>query len=507
MNKAGLLDWQPAAVETLLSAQCRHGGALDGSDMGVGKTAHALAVVRHLKLPTLVVCPAVSTSSWNRMGEHLGVKFSILNYEMLRTGRTPFGTWEKPRPKAVEKTFVCDSCQQKFKTTLEISQRRCPHQALGIHCIKIVSKPHNYGKFIWNSNIKQLVFDEVHRCGALDSLQCDMLIASKRQRIQTLGLSATPAENPLDFRALGYVLGLHGLVDTPSGPGFFKWAFARGVRKFPLGGFHWPVGEARQKEIMAELHAEIFPDRGVRVRIDDLGTQFPEVQVTSELYDCEAGGKINELYSEMDSAICSLNEARKLDVAAEHPLTKLLRARQEIELLTVPVYEQLVGDAVAQGLSVAVFVNFRQTVKELCKRLKTECRVDGSQTGERGNREREKNVEDFQADRNPVILLTSAAGGISISLHDVLGNRPRLGLVAPGVSAVQFKQVFGRLRRATGKSKALYRIVLIAGTVQEKLHRVMSTKLNNLDAFNDGDLWAANLPLTVGRMSDIFPGE
>lgn len=468
--------------------------------MGVGKTAHACAVIRHCKEPTLVVCPAVSRTSWLRMGERLNTKFSILNYEMLRTGRTPFGSWENPRPPgSAPEEFVCTSCQLKLDPAKFITRGNppCPHHFLGIHCVKVSKKAHDYGKFIWNPAIKRLVFDEVHRCGALDSLQSDMLLAGKRQRIPTLGLSATVADSPLDLRALGYVLGLHRYTD------FYSWASARGCRRVPWGGFQFLLGEENKKKVMAQLHSEIFPSRGTRVKIADLGSAFPESQITAELYDLESSGRIDELYAEMDGAIKALNGARANDVA-DHPLTTILRARQEVELLTVPIYEELVADALSSGLHVAVFVNFRQTVEELCKRLKTKCRIDGSQRGEAGARRRQACMEAFQSDEEPVIVCSAAAGGIAIDLHDTRGNYPRLGLVAPGFDARVFRQVFGRLRRAGGVSKALYRIILIAGTVQERVHKALSTKLDCMDLLNDGDLNCANLPLTICDPSALF---
>ncbi len=494
----GLLDYQGPAAEQLLEAQERNGGAIDGSDMGVGKTAQALAVVRHRDVPTLVVCPAVSVASWRRMGAMLGTSFSVLNYEMLRTGRTPFGQWANPRPDKLERVYKCSTCQQKFQEAQLAKLPRCPHHYLGIHCIETESKPHDYGNFTWHPNIKQLVFDEVHRCGALDStLQSKMLLASKRNRIPALGLSATVADSPLDLRALGYVIGLHNYTD------FYPWAAKRGCRKVPWGGFQFMVGEAKRKQIMAELHSEIFPARGARVRIADLGDKFPEVQITAELYDLKEAGRIDALYAEMDEAIQALNLVKAGDVV-EHPLTVLLRARQEIELLTVPIYEELTADALAQGKHVAIFVNFRQTVEELCKRLKTQCRIDGSQSGEKGMARRRACMDDFQADKEPVIVCSAAAGGISIDLHDTHGNFPRLGLVAPGYDARQFRQIFGRLRRALARSKALYRVILCAGTVQEKVHRALSGKLDCMDALNDADLWAANLPLTKHSVEEIF---
>jgi len=492
----GLLPWQPQSAEQCLAALEKYGGALEGSDMGTGKTASALAVIRARKVPTLVVGPAVSETGWRRMGAHLGTNFSYLNYERLRTGRTQFGQWERPLTGTLPVVFECETCQQKFSSVERLAGSKCQYHHLGIHCVKVKKVEHDYGKFHWHPNIKQLVFDEVHRCAALDSLQSDMLIAGKRQRIPTLGLSATVAENPLDLKAFGAVLGLHKYTD------FYPWAAARGCRRTTWGGFQFLVGEERRRQIMAELHQEIFPERGARVRIADLGDAFPEVQITAELYDLAERGRIQELYAEMDAAIQALNDVRLGD-DPDLAITTLLRASQEIELLTVPIYEELTADALRQGKHVAIFVNYRQTVEELCKRLKTNCRVDGSQRGEKGARRRAACVAAFQADEEPVIVCSTAAGGISIDLHDIRGFFPRLGLVSPGYNAIAFRQVFGRLRRAMAKSKALYRVILAAGTPQEKIHKSLSSKLNCIDAINDGDLWAANLPLTTRSLADM----
>ncbi len=475
--------------------------------MGTGKTYTAGAVIRARNEPTLVVCPAVSITSWRRMGAALGVGFSILNYEKLRTGNTPYGQWENPPPPIREVTYRCENCQLKLNPggfsrlgMLFPATRNppCPHHYLGIHCVKTEKKKHNYGKFIFNSAVKFAAFDEVHRCGGLDdSLQSAMRLACRRQRIPTLGLSATVAESPLDLRALGAVLRLHNLTD------YYSWAAKHGCRRTPDRGFQFLLGDERKRQVMAELHTEIFPSRGTRVRITDLGSAFPEVQIRAELYDLEGSGRIDELYAEMDEALAALAERSLGDV--ELAITTLLRKRQEIELLTVPIYEELTNDALRSGLHVALFVNFRQTVDELCRRLKTKCRIDGSQVGEKGARARRACMDAFQADEEPVIVCSAAAGGISIDLHDVRGYFPRLGLVAPGFDAVQFRQIFGRLRRANALSKALYRVILCAGTVQEKIHKALSGKLDCMDLLNDGDLLAGhNLPLTAMDLNTIL---
>lgn len=487
ISYSGLLPHQPAAALALLRALQRNGAALDASDMGVGKTYTAGAVLRALDVPTLVVGPKVSSHGWQAMGKHMGVEFDYMNYEALRFGNTPFGRWEYPMPKVRKQRLVCVDCKQ------EVNAAPCPYHPGGFHSVgKPQNLPHNFGKFHWHENIRCLVFDEAHRCAALDSLQADMLIAARRQRIPTLALSGTIATSPLHFRALGFLLGLHNLVDSRdgSGPaGFYRWAYAHGCRKLPFRGLHFAVGADQRQAVLDGLHNELFPSRGVRLRTSDI-PDFPKCQITAELYDIDASGRINELYKSMDEALSELNERQAGRAATA--LTAILNAQEEIELLMVPIFVELAQDGVANGKHVALFFNYRRTVEEVCKRLKTDCKVLGAQHPD----ERNRNVERFQSDESPYIVATSEAGGISINLQDLHGNFPRLGLVSLGYSAVTARQVFGRLPRAGAKSPSLYRCILAAGTVQEKVHKALAPKLNNLDLLNDGDLAAANLPLT-----------
>jgi len=492
VNVEGLKPHQPAAAEHLLSCIRRDGAALDGSDMGTGKTYVAAAVLRELDLPTVVVCPDVARTGWIRAGASLNVAYDVIGYEMLRTGRTPYGRWQFPKTGPLKTRLKCTQCQ----CWVEDKTPKCPYGP--VHCVEVKSIPHNYGSFIFHPAVKAAVFDEVHRCKATDSLQSEILIAARRQGLKTLGLSATAGDSPLDFKALGYVLDLHEL---DHGVRFWTWVRRWNCRPSPHGGFRFAGNEQERKQTMAKLNEKIFPDHGVRVRIKDL-PDFPESQITAELYDLAEGGAIEKLYEQMDDSIRALRDRAAAD--KESHLTVIIRALQEIELLKVPIFVQLTEDANDQGYSVVNFVTFTQTLDELCRRLKTECRIDGSQVGPAGKKRRDAHIDSFQANRNRVINCNSAAGGICITLADFDGNFPRVGHVSPCNSAVNIRQVFGRLPRIGAKSKSLYRLILAAGTREEAVHRRLVTRLNQQDALNDGDLLASNLHLTEGELSDIF---
>jgi len=145
-------------------------------------------------------------------------------------------------------------------------------------------------------------------------------------------------------------------------------------------------------------------------------------------------------------------------------------------------------DIVDKGGSVGIFIRYKRTMAELRKRLKCECFIDGTNVATR-----DKSISDFQADTARIILVNSEAGKESISLHDLRGYHARTGLVTPNVGARTFRQIAGRFNREGGLTPCFYRVVLAAGTKEEKTFNQLQATLNNLDTLNDGDF----LPFTI----------
>jgi hypothetical protein len=313
-----------------------------------------------------------------------------------------------------------------------------------------------------------------------------------------LGISATAACNPLGMRAFGYNLDLHNdkhdlLGSSAVGyaqlkyrarPNFYRWAAQYGCRRdVRFHGFKWMAGREQQLSVMAQIRDSFLSERGVRVTTAEI-PGFPKCDITAELYDLDENGTIDRLYDEMADAIAELDERTADEVSAEHPLTKILRARQRIELLKVPIAVELARDYIDKGFSIGIFVNFVQTMRELQARLKTDCIIDGSPSG---IRHRQRNIDRFNSHESRLILINSEAGGVAVSLPDRTGQHPRVGLVFPGFSASTFRQVTGRFPREDSKSNCSYRVVLAAKTVEEKIKRTLDQKLANLDCLNDAD--------------------
>lgn len=434
-----------------------------------------------LGLPTLVVGPKVSQSPWLRAAAHFSDTFSFCNYELLRTGNTNFGQWTKFKPG--KEYFVCEICQLRTDAA-----PHCPYHPKGIHCVTRKRTAPTYRDFRFHPAVKFIIFDEAHRMGGLDSLNAELGIAARQQGIKTLWLSATLAQSPLQLRALGYALDLHAdkrsyeilrsgnLIEVPS---FYDWVHQYGCRSdMRFGGLHWFASDEQKRRIMRELRQLIF-SRGIRIRSEDI-PGFPKRVILPELYDVEGAA---ECYDRMRAALEQLNTSTLSDKNPEHPLTKILRERQRVELLKVPIVADLAEDDKAKGFSRVFFVNFRQTIDELLKLFPNAGVIDGTT-----NKSRDATLARFQENTIDELIVNNEAGGVALSAHDLDGEHPRMGYFFPNFSATTADQVFGRLQRDGGKSTCYYRVIFADNTIEKKVHSTLCSKLGAMGALMDGTL-------------------
>lgn len=326
-------------------------------------------------------------------------------------------------------------------------------------------------EYIWNMQ-GLLIWDECQRCKSYSSLNSAMMIAAwKSKVIRCLLLSATATESPVDMRAIGYVLGLHHNYD------FWQWLFVNGAKRDRFGGVEW----RGSREQLEQIHKKLYPDRGVRVRIKDLGDLFPENQIIAEAYDLGDEGELEKAYAEAYKELQELKKKQKYDYPSA--FTIILRARQKAELLKVPLLIEQTQDLLAEGKSVVIFINFNATLDLLMVGLETECVVRGEQGDER-----QKNIDDFNADKERVIICNLQSGGTGLSLHDLHGDFPRVSLITPSYNAIDLKQALGRIHRAKGKSPCLQKIIYGNNSVEQKVMESVRRKTNNIDLINDGDI-------------------
>ena len=140
----------------------------------------------------------------------------------------------------------------------------------------------------------------------------------------------------------------------------------------------------------------------------------------------------------------------------------------------------MITDACAEGYSVAVFVNFVDTVKAITSLIPESSTIVGGQSAT----EREDHVQRFQNNDTRVIVCNIAAGGVGVSLHDTDGRFPRMSLISPTFNVKDYIQTLGRIHRANAKSPAIQRVLVASKTIEEKIVDRLEKKRLSLDTLH-----------------------
>lgn len=418
-----LREYQLSHAQIILNSLQKNNGAIDGSDTGTGKTFIALSLCKHLNMVPVVLCSKSGIYGWiSKAKKYFNIKNIIaVNYEQYKLGNLKYLT---------RRNFIKIINEKKVKIT----------------------------EYEWTLDPDKhiIIFDEGHKCQNPDSLNSQMLEQAAKQKFKLLILSATLADNPLHLYSTGLAIGLFKNKRE-----FFRWGFARGLQKNYWGGIEFKATE----EKLQLIHNDLFPRFGNRIKISDL-EDFPETLIIPECYTMNEAIKIEELWN----------------IASELPVVKRIRIRQAVELLKLSTFVEMTNDAIAEGNSVCIFLNFRESIEQISKMLKNKNIIYG------GSKNREEILKRFQNNEDRIIICQTKSGGESIDLHDIEGNHPRLSLISPPESAKALLQIFGRVQREGGRSKSIQKIIFCANTVEEEVADNLRKKINNITVINDGDL-------------------
>lgn len=440
VDASKLRPWQIAAVRADVRSLVIHGAALNGSDTGTGKTYMACATVRTMlsyaaRRPGrwLVLTPKSVRPDFERVGKFFDLdsrRMVVSGYEKVRTGNTNWGEWTE------------------FQYGGKLHKR-----------------------FVWSEDVAGIVFDEAHRCKGLTTQNSKMMVSARYQGIPTLALSATAVESPLDLKALGYLLGMHNLTD------FYDWAASHGCFQNRWDGWEF----SGSNKIMAELRAQVWPEHGSRIRVEDLGDKFPQTVITTKLIEVPDVDAVKAAWVELGKTIEEIEEKAKGDKTGAEHLTRMLRARQVVEVQKIPGILDLAGDKLDQGRKIVIGVNFRETLEALRKSLAKDSRRVGVIHGEITGEDRQAVIDAFRAGKIDVVILVLQAGGEGVSLH----GPNRISILSPPWAARLAKQFWGRIHRDGGDHSVQY-VLYAAGTVEENVADRMQAKLDRMMTFNNG---------------------
>lgn len=423
---------QRASVDALKHALTTYGGALDSSMTGVGKTVIAARVALELGVPVVIVCPKIVIPQWERELAETGVKpLFVSNYEKIRRGNT----------------------QWLSKIGKKIFRWALPADTL-------------------------IIWDECHKMKSPFSQNAQMLISAVQQNYKTLLLSATACKDPTEMRSIGYALGLHALNKPVDGKrSWFGWMLHLGCTKDP-----WNNWRAGPRERLSEINRALYGTRAVKLTPSDLPGAFTENRVITEPLAFGALKDIAKFYEDHGVTAEIIEGALDGTRPPEpHVLTQILRARQLAEAAKVPDLVEMIQEAVLEGYSVAVFVNFTTTLTALGELLGDKVSlVFGGQSAQ----DRERDVHLFQTNVNQIIVCNIAAGGVGVSLHDTQGGHPRMSFISPTFNDKEYVQALGRVHRAGAQSASIQRVLVAAKTIEEKIIAKLEEKRKDMDALH-----------------------
>lgn len=477
-----LKQFQVEHVQNLIYALKKHGVALDTSDTGTGKTYAAIAVAAALGLRVIINCPKAVIPNWHNVCTILDVEqLMIINYEALRTGKY-FVTLEDflndertdcPYINLVREDVVNQMTQEPILN------------ANGHTKTKVVD-------IVWSIPENTLViFDEAHvgkngLNNSIPTINSKIMVMAKPQlepqrNVYGLFLSATITDKLDNFDVIGYLLGLF--------PNYSKKSYKQFIDKLP-------------DDHLKAIHQMLYPERASRMDIKQIkmltgDSQFKKNDIQAKTYtlDASSAAEIEAAHDSIRQALTALRQKQPVD--GQHPLVVILRARQRIELLKIPIFVDETQTYINAGKSVIIFVNFSETMDTIVQKLHDANKfasdeidvIRGGQSGE----EREEIVQRFQNDDIRVLVCNIEAGGVGISLHDIHGEHARASLISPTWKAIHLKQCLGRGYRANAKSDMTQRIIYVKSengepSIEQMMCENMNEKLKNIALLNTGNL-------------------
>ncbi len=442
-----LRPYQIPAVATLMRAILSNRHAIDASDPGLGKTYSAAATARNLGMNVGVVCPANVVTKWT---DTLMDVFEIepefvLSYDRIRSGK-----------------------HDQFVSREDVTVRGKTRTNYQWHLVDKV----------------MLIFDEIHVCSGHDTLNSRILYhAFTNPYVRLLGLSATTANSPLYLDTIGQMLSLH------RGNNWWDWCLSKGARPGLYGGLQFNARpKTRAEQGLKEIHAQIFPHRGCRLRRAELADQLPKNDIIVEVVDPP-----EKLPASVEKILKEVGEKELLDIEKAEAKNQELssftintRERQRAEAHKLGFMFELAMEHLENDKSVVVFLNYTASIAAFKSMLPKDTWYREI-VGGMGQKNRDEAIAAFQANKVRLIIVQIAAGSASIDLHDVHGGHPRVSIISPSYSPRELIQAMGRIDR-NGQSDCVQYIVFSSDDVDKRAARLVQGKLNNIALLNDGDL-------------------
>jgi len=475
---------------------------------GVGKTRTALAAAAALgSRRTLVVCPSVVVTHWTREAIASGLGASGLGAHASKVSGSGGGDGEMssgaPLPVDLVPSESTRSCgaPDYISVTTEcvvsvVAGRKTPEfPPAGVVIVgaQLVSARPELDRELREWAPTVFICDEAHLAKSWGSQRSRVLRRMARSCPITIPTTGTPVlANPVELAPL---LEMAGVLESEYGS--FLQFRSRFTRKAKWG--YSPI-KKRLPELRRTLDEGVWVRRTKEQVLGDLPPKSRRtlwVDITGSEYDIALNSVITIIDEWIEAVIDATGEPPSEDDISEWVETQrgmVVKLRRAAGIAKAPAaaalireWYEAVGKDGALEHPLVVWTHHHAVTEALVHHL-----TDGLAWPEDGvtvidggvdNRRRTEIVDRFQAGQVPVLVCSIHAAGVGITL-----TRAREALfVETDWTPALVVQAEDRMHRISQESPVTYTTLIAAGTLDERVHAVLSSKAKVVGSLMDGD--------------------
>lgn len=462
-----LMRHQVQHVRDLAALLDGDGSALDVSVMGSGKTYTAAETARSTRRSLFVVCPKIAVDKWRSVARYIGARVAYVVPYSLLAGSSK-GKFRHPWIKIAapgQGLYFSEQPKKVFRATKAFKRE------LAKDLLVVFDECH----YVKNRSSAR------HKAAQALSRAC----ASSRRsggRSAVLMLSSTPLDSRDHFYSLFLVSGLsrhrlfrvysvhYGRYDTYAHADLVKYLQAKGdhdeaelVRQYSNKGtshYNQCIPQTIMACVMPRISVAMRPPL---VEVDEKMAfyRIPEADLT----------EVKKRMSILELVVSAPS------VSAEE-LGMVTNALMELERIKLQVLERVTARFLQKNPRGAVVlgVSYKNNVELLRGMLEGSYGAGDVRllVGKTTQKKRKEAISGFGKDYR-ILVANPRVSGVSIDLHDSVGDCPRLMMLVPSYYFADMIQMRGRVRRVGTASPPTTRVVFCSGGRQElsllkKLH-------------------------------------
>lgn len=448
-----LKDHQLEHFSRILDILEKHNYYMDFSRMGLGKTYTCSMAAQYLGLRLFVVCPVSAQAAWIEMKKY-GVEIEfITSYQSLRgTDRYPPKHGYLNRSSVTKKDKKGNETKKViFTPTDEFTQLVKEGILLVFDEGQSIKNSSDQGKA---SRALSAAIETPSKCAFISGSPYDKEEHSENilRFLSILKQKRLIWSNPLTGEKM-----MKGILDVINYCSALEEEQTKNiVTEFMDGSPYLSLSAAKARSLCHRLFTEI-------VKKHLYSEMMPEESEYSlHMEESYIYLRDKEL-QDLSDAISDLGQATRFngkDVDTDKiEWGAVTLALQRVEMIMVePMVKFALKILEDPSAKVILSVSFLDVVKELMDQLQAynPLFIDGSVKAI----ERTKRVNVFNTnDKHRILISTIKTGGISISLHDRVGDHPRHYLLIPTYSIIDIYQASGRIHRTGLKSDAYFYMI------------------------------------------------